>query len=157
MIKLGKENPDIGINIFLIIVLFLGGLTFIYTLTTFYKGIVCLEKDKIVSYGDNRVGRSKLQYPAFANYTEIKDVRVLALSRKSDGSSALIARPIPYLVISTSKRDVRFAIYMMRKETVRQLLTDLVDRCNLVNNYLTFDAEQLVKDFSKAVWATEEF
>ena len=157
MIKLGKENPDIGINIFLIIVLFLGGLTFIYTLTTFYKGIVCLEKDKIVSYGDNRVGRSKFQYPAFANYTDIKDVRVLALNRKSDGSSALIVRPIPYLVISTDKRDVRFAIYMMRKETVRQLLTDLVDRCNLVNNYLTFDAEQLVKDFSKAVWATEEF
>ena len=129
---------------------------FIYTLTTFYKGIVCLEKDKIVSYGDNRVGRSKFQYPAFANYTDIKDVRVLALSRKSDGSSALIARPIPYLVISTNKRDVRFAIYMMRKETVRQLLTDLVNRCNSVNNYLTFDVEQLVEDFSKAVWATEE-
>ena len=156
MIKLGKENPYLGINIFLIIVLFLGGLIFIYIMSTFYTGIVCLEKDKIVSYGDNRVGRSKIQYPAFAKYADIKDVRISALERKSDGSISLIIRPLPYLVITTNKTEVMFAIYMMRKETVRQLLTDLVNRCNSVNNYLTFDVEQLVEDFSKAVWADEE-
>ena len=156
-IKLGKDNPDLWLGILLSVLLFLGGLLFVYIETTFYVGSIRLEKDRIANYGDNRIGRDKIQFKAVVEYVDISKIEIVALRKMSNGQAKYVTRPIPYLCIINKKGNKKyFGLHFIRKTTVKQLIEDLIKKCEEFNNPLTASIDDIMKDFEKAIWAVAE-
>ena len=154
IIKTHGEVPPLWVALLAAIILFLGGIVFCYIESTFYVGSIFLSKHRIATHGDNRIGKSKLQLPAYVRYVDIQDIRISALEKKF----ALFLRPIPYLVVTTKKgEEVRFALHFMKESTVKAMIVELYERCEAMNNFLSVDIDELMNNFSKATWAHEKF
>ena len=146
-----------GIGIFAMIVFYLGIPIIIYLETTFIFGPIKLESTRICTNGDKRVFKEKIQYPASVEYTDIKGVTIIPIRKNSNGGSAQLARPIPYLCVETKKgKKVRFGLHFMSTRTVQKLLVGLHERCLKFNNDTDINVEKLINDFSEARWATKE-
>ena len=116
----GELKP---IAIFATVVFYLGSFLFVYVELTFLIGNICLDVEKISVRGDIKYGREKLQYPTSIKYIDIANVEIVALKKNSKGQSALLSRPIPYLVITNKKgKKFRFGLHCMSKKLLSYYL-----------------------------------
>ena len=123
----------------------------------FYFGTIRLEQTRICCSKEMNMGKI-FQYPAAAEYADIKEISILPLSRDSNGKNMDISRPLAYLCIKTSKRKIaRFNLYGMRRKSVRNLLEELKRRCEESGNSITIDVDKMVNDYVKARYSVAEW
>ena len=114
------------------------------------------EKKRIYCSGDIRYGRDKIQYKASVDYKNITYIEIAPLRKRSNGQRASFPRPIPYLVIRTAKKkNVLFALHFMSSKTVKNMIDDLLEKCEQVGNKIEVDPSNLLKDFKQAALALE--
>ena len=143
----GELKP---IAIFATVVFYLGSFLFVYVELTFLIGNICLDVEKISVRGDIKYGREKLQYPTSIKYIDIANVEIVALKKNSKGQSALLSRPIPYLVITNKKgKKFRFGLHCMSKKTVKLLLEELLKKCEIIGE-IQYDVDTLYREFLEA-------
>ena len=136
--------------LFISIVYYLGSMLFVYVELTFLIGNICLDVEKIWVCGDIRYGREKLQYPTSINYVDIVNVEIVPLKKNSKGQSALLHRPIPYLVITNKKgKKFRFGLHFMSKKSVKSVLNELSKKTKEIKGF-QFDSAKLFNDFLNA-------
>ena len=149
-----KDTTKTGFVVFLIVALLSGTFASLYIETTFIIGNIKLEGKQVANYGDRRMKREKIQYPAFAKYEEIRGLTIVSLGTASNGGKANLIRPIPFLVLELKNgKKARFALHFMSSRTVRKLLIELDFRCKSLNNQICLNIEELMKDFAKAKFA----
>ena len=123
----------------------------------FYFGTIRLEQTRICCSKEMHMGKN-FQYPAAAEYADIKEISILPLSRDSNGKNMNVLRPLAYLCIKTSKRKIaRFMLYGMRRKSVRNLLEELKRRCEESGNSITIDVDKMVNDYVKARYSVAEW
>ena len=143
----GELKP---IAIFATVVFYLGSFLFVYVELTFLIGNICLDVEKISVRGDIKYGREKLQYPTSIKYIDIANVEIVALKKNSKGQSALLSRPIPYLVITNKKgKKFRFGLHCMSKKIVKLLLEELLKKCEIIGE-IQYDVDTLYREFLEA-------
>lgn len=143
----GELKP---IAIFATVVFYLGSFLFVYVELTFLIGNICLDVEKISVRGDIKYGREKLQYPTSIKYIDIANVEIVALKKNSKGQSALLSRPIPYLVITNKKgKKFRLGLHYMSKKTVKLLLEELLKKCEIIGE-IQYDVDTLYREFLEA-------
>ena len=143
----GELKP---IAIFATVVFYLGSFLFVYVELTFLIGNICLDVEKISVRGDIKCGREKLQYPTSIKYIDIANVEIVALKKNSKGQSALLSRPIPYLVITNKKgKKFRFGLHCMSKKIVKLLLEELLKKCEIIGE-IQYDVDTLYREFLEA-------
>lgn len=150
---------DIVIMIVLHVGLVLFGRSLCDTVASmFYFGTIRLEQTRICCSKEmNRLGNI-YQYPATAEYADIKEISILPLSRDSNGKNMNTLRPLAYLCIRTSKRKIaRFNLCGMRRKSVRNLLEELKRRCEESGNSITIDVDKMVNDYVKARYSVAEW
>lgn len=129
---------------------------FAYYESTFFIGIVLLDDKRILSRGDNRFKKEKIQYPASVEYKDIIEISILPLKKNSRGEYLRLTRPIPYLCIKTkSGKWKNFSLHFMSRMTVKHLLKELKRRCVSANNMVPMDLDRLMIDFSNSRWSTK--
>ena len=124
----------------------------------FYFGTIRLEQTQICCSKERNKLEEIVQYPASAEYADIKEMCILPLNRDSNGKKKNFSRPLAYLCIKTSKRKItRFSLYGMRRKDVRNLLEELKRRCNESGNPIIADVDKMVKDYAEARWSVAEW
>lgn len=124
----------------------------------FYSGTIRLEQTRICCSKEMKRLDEIVQYPATAEYADIKEISILPLSRNSNGKKMNLSRPLAYLCIKTSKRKIaRFNLYGMRRKSVRNLLEELKRRCEESGNSITIDVDKMVNDYAEARWSVSEW
>lgn len=143
----GELKP---IAIFATVVFYLGSALFVYVELTFLIGNICLDVKKISVRGDIKYGREKLQYSTSINYVDIVNVEIVPLKKNSKGQSALLPRPIPYLVITNEKgKKFRFGLHFMSKKSVKSVLNELSKKTEEIKGS-QFDSAKLFNDYLNA-------
>ena len=123
----------------------------------FYFGTIRLEQTSICCSKEMNMEKI-FQYPAAAEYADIKEISILPLCRDSNGKNMNVLRPLAYLCIRTSKRKIaRFSLYGMRRKDVRNLLEELKRRCEESGNSITIDVDKMVNDYVKARYSVAEW
>lgn len=152
----GLKDSDLVIGIILLVILYLGLVLLGYLEVTFYVGNIVLEEKRIYCSGDIRYGRDKIQYKTSVDYKDIKYIEIAPLRKRSNGQRASFPRPIPYLIIRTAKKkNVLFALHFMSSKTVKNVIDNLLEKCEQVGNKIEVDPSKLLKDFKQAALAIE--
>lgn len=152
-----KENSDLITAIVLIVILSLGLFFIGYLESNFLVGNIVLEDKRIYCGGDNRPGRDKIQFKASVEYKDIRKLEIVPLRKRSNGTSKLLTRPIPYLSIETKKsKKILFGLHFMSYKAVDNMINNLMARCELVDNKIEIDPLKLLEDFKKARIAVDE-
>jgi len=152
-----KDNSDLITVIVLIVILSLGLFLIGYLESNFLVGNIVLEDKRIYCGGDNRPGRDKIQFKASVEYKDIRKIEIVPLRKRSNGTSKLLTRPIPYLSIETKKgKKILFGLHFMSSKAVDNMINNLMMRCELVDNKIEADPSKLLKDFKKATIAVDE-
>lgn len=148
---------DNGLGVFVMVIFYLGIPMIGYLESTFLVGLIRLEPDGIMNKGDNRIGRDKIQYPAYVRYEEITSVSIVPYQKASNGKYASMVRPVPFLFVVNAKgKTMRFSLHFMSVKTIQRLLEDLQKNLGISGCKAQIDVETLLRDFKEARFATKE-
>ena len=116
-----------------------------------------MDSEKIYSKGELFLGKyDTMQYKTSIKYSNIHKIEIRALRKNSKGKGVRMARPWPYLVLTDMNgRKARFAIYFFTKRTLKNLLTNLLEKCKKETGF-TFDVDELLKIYADARFTVHE-